>query len=101
MTVFSAGTPQTGHMNARTFLDMSRFRKARDCAWVNEHDLGRYWNIGPQKRRDRPAPGRQHGENAIMVLDLHETELQPTHGNPTRTIWKPAEFACSTICDRE
>ena len=33
---------------ADTFLDMSKWKKG--VAWVNGHNLGRYWSIGPQQR---------------------------------------------------
>ncbi|HMK37837.1 MAG TPA: beta-galactosidase family protein, partial [Bacteroidota bacterium] len=33
---------------ADTFIDMSDYVKG--FVWVNGHNLGRYWNIGPQKR---------------------------------------------------
>ena len=55
---------------ADTFLDMSKFQKG--YVWVNGHNLGRYWNIGPQQRLYCPAPWLKKGRNAIVILDLHQ-----------------------------
>jgi len=63
---------------ADTFLDMSRYQKG--YVWVNGHNLGRYWNIGPQYRLYCPAPWLKKGRNEIVVLDLHQTEPQPVCG---------------------
>jgi len=51
--------------------------------WVNGHNLGRYWDIGPQKRLYCPAPWLRRGANEIIVLDLHQTEPHPIAGRPT------------------
>jgi beta-galactosidase len=37
-----------------TFLDMSGWGKG--IAWINGHNLGRYWKIGPQQSLFVPAP---------------------------------------------
>lgn len=34
---------------------MSGYRKG--VVWVNGHNLGRFWDIGPQMRLCCPAPG--------------------------------------------
>jgi beta-galactosidase GanA len=52
-----------------TYLDMSGWKKG--VVWVNGHNLGRYWDIGPQKRLYCPAPFLKEGTNEIVVLDLH------------------------------
>lgn len=51
-----------------TYLDMQHFKKG--IVWVNGHNLGRYWNIGPQQRLYCPGTWLQKGENEIIVLDL-------------------------------
>jgi hypothetical protein len=66
---------------ADTFLDLSRYQKG--YVWVNGHNLGRYWNIGPQQRLFCPAPWLRRGTNEIIVLDLHQTEPKPIGGKPT------------------
>ena len=50
------------------FLSMRPWGKG--YAWVNGHNLGRYWNIGPQQTMYVPGPWLKPGENEIMILDL-------------------------------
>jgi len=66
-----------------TFLDLSNFTKG--IIWVNGHNLGRYWNIGPQKRLYCPASWLRDGLNEVMVFDLHETSTKIISG------WKTME----------
>ncbi len=66
------------HQVADTYLDMSRYQKG--FVWVNGHNLGRYWSIGPQQRLYCPAPWLRRGSNEIIVLDLHQTETRPISG---------------------
>jgi len=54
-----------------TYLDMSGWKKG--VVWVNGHNLGRYWEIGPQKRLYCPAPFLKKGRNEIIVFDLHRS----------------------------
>lgn len=61
-----------------TFLDMSRYTKG--YLWVNGHNMGRFWNIGPQLRLYVPAPYLKKGENVIDVLDFHLAEPKPIRG---------------------
>ncbi len=68
---------------ADTFLDLSNYQKG--CIWVNGHNLGRYWNIGPQQRLYCPAPWFKRGANEIILLDLHQTEPKPIVGKETLT----------------
>jgi len=51
-----------------TFLDMRPWGKG--FAWVNGHNLGRYWNIGPQQSMYVPGPWLKKGVNEIVILDL-------------------------------
>ena len=66
---------------ADTFVDMSGYRKG--AVWVNGHNLGRYWDIGPQKRLYCPAPWLKAGANQVIVFDLHKTEAAPPRGFPS------------------
>jgi hypothetical protein len=66
---------------ADTFLDMTGYRKG--VVWVNGHNLGRYWDVGPQKRLYCPAPWLRAGVNDVVVFDLHKTEPSPLRGAPT------------------
>lgn len=64
-----------------TYLDMTNFKKG--MVWVNGHNLGRYWEIGPQKRLYCPAPWLKKGENEIIVLDQHQLEAATVRGEKT------------------
>ena len=59
---------------ADTYFDLSNYSKG--VIWVNGHNLGRYWEIGPQKRLYCPACWLKKGENEIIVFDLHQTEAK-------------------------
>ncbi len=65
-----------------TFLDMSKYTKG--YLWVNGHNMGRYWNIGPQLRLYVPATVLKPGKNQIDILDLVETIPQPVRGMKER-----------------
>ncbi|CAB3782304.1 Beta-galactosidase [Paraburkholderia ultramafica] len=58
-----------------TYLDMRHWTKG--VVWVNGHNLGRYWNIGPQKRLYCPAPWLRPGDNEILIFDLHRVQAKP------------------------
>jgi beta-galactosidase len=64
-----------------TFFDVSNYTKG--MVWINSHNLGRYWNIGPQKRLFCPESWLFEGMNEIMILDLHLTEPKPVFGMKT------------------
>jgi beta-galactosidase len=51
-----------------TFLDMRQWGKG--LVWVNGHNLGRYWQIGPQQSLFVPSVWLRKGTNQITVLDL-------------------------------
>jgi beta-galactosidase len=54
------------------FLDMSRWKKG--MVYVNGHNLGRFWEIGPQQALYLPGCWLKKGENEIIVLDIVGTE---------------------------
>jgi beta-galactosidase GanA len=64
-----------------TFIDVSNYTKG--IVWINGHNLGRYWNIGPQKRLYCPSPWLREGMNEIMIFDLHQTEAKTVRGAKT------------------
>jgi len=66
---------------ADTFIDMTGYRKG--VVWVNGHNLGRYWDIGPQSRLYCPASFLKAGRNDVVVFDLLKTDASPLHGAPT------------------
>ncbi len=61
-----------------TYLDVSQWEKG--VVWVNGHNLGRYWNIGPQKQLYCPAPWLKKGKNEITIFDLHCIEPRSVKG---------------------
>jgi hypothetical protein len=63
---------------ADTYIDMSDYKKG--MVWVNGHNLGRYWGIGPQHSLYCPAPWLKEGLNKIVVFDLHQLEAAPIKG---------------------
>ncbi|MBR7720024.1 glycoside hydrolase family 35 protein [Hymenobacter properus] len=61
---------------ADTYLDLRAWGKG--VVWVNGHNLGRYWSIGPQQTIYVPAEWLKKGHNDIAVLELlkpNQTEL--------------------------
>lgn len=55
-----------------TYLDMSDWGKG--VVWVNGHNLGRYWHIGPQQSIYLPVEWLKKGTNEIMVFELLKPE---------------------------
>ena len=60
-----------------TFLDFAGWGKG--CIWVNGFNIGRFWEIGPQKRLYIPAPLLRQGENEIVIFE--------TEGKTGGEIW--------------
>ncbi len=58
-----------------TYFDVSEYTKG--IVWINGHNLGRFWNIGPQKRLFCPASWIKVGMNEIIVFDMIQTEPKP------------------------
>jgi beta-galactosidase len=61
-----------------TFLDMRGWGKG--YAWVNGHNLGRYWKIGPQQSLFLPSPWLNRGINRVVVLDLEPAAHRTLRG---------------------
>ena len=55
---------------AGTFLDLRNW--SFGVVWVNGHNLGRYWDRGALRSLFLPASYLKHGENEIVVLELHD-----------------------------
>ncbi|BAU55312.1 glycoside hydrolase family 35 protein [Mucilaginibacter gotjawali] len=53
---------------ADTYLDMSQWGKG--VVWVNGHNLGRYWAVGPQQTLYLPGEWLKKGKNDIVVFEL-------------------------------
>jgi beta-galactosidase len=66
-----------------TYLDLSNWGKG--VVWVNGHNLGRYWNIGPQQTVYVPIEWLKKGRNEIIVFEL----IRPEQSQPLQGIKKP------------
>jgi beta-galactosidase len=64
-----------------TYLDMSKYNFG--FVTVNGHNLGRYWNRGPQKRLYCPAPWLKKGVNEIVVFDMEGNVTASVEGFAT------------------
>ena len=63
---------------ADTYFDLSNYQKG--VVYINGHNLGRYWNIGPQQRIYCPKAWLKEGVNALVVVDLFQKEAAPING---------------------
>jgi beta-galactosidase len=61
-----------------TYLDMMAWGKG--IVWVNGHNLGKYWSIGPQQTLYLPAEWLKKGSNEIVVLELLKPEQKQLTG---------------------
>lgn len=50
-----------------TYIDMSNFGKG--FVWLNGHNLGRFWNIGPTQTVYVPAPWLKYKDNELIIFD--------------------------------
>lgn len=57
----------TAEEKGDTFLDLEGWGKG--CVFVNGFNIGRFWEIGPQKRLYLPAPLLHTGENRIIIFE--------------------------------
>jgi beta-galactosidase len=57
---------------ADTYLDMRNWGKG--VVWVNGHNLGRYWSVGPQQTLYLPVEWLKKGNNEIEILELIKTD---------------------------
>jgi beta-galactosidase len=64
-----------------TYFDLSGYVKG--MVYINGHNLGRYWYIGPQQRLYCPASWLKKGENEVVVFDLHQRVERPVNGKRT------------------
>lgn len=61
-----------------TFLDMTDWGKG--IVFVNGHNLGRYWQVGPQQTLYLPGAWLNKGENKIVVFEqLNDTPQTTLH----------------------
>jgi beta-galactosidase len=72
-----------------TYLDMSNWGKG--VVWVNGHNMGRYWGIGPQQTLYLPVEWLKKGYNYVEVLELLKPEQDQLSGldKPILDVVKP------------
>lgn len=58
---------------ADTYMDMSNWGKG--VVWINGHNLGRYWQVGPQQTIYVPAEWLKKGTNEIEIFEQLKTNL--------------------------
>ncbi len=61
-----------------TYIDMGNYVKG--MVYINGHNLGRFWNIGPQQRLFCPVSWLNKGENDIVVFDFLQVEAKSISG---------------------
>lgn len=59
---------------ADTFVDLTGWKKG--AVWINGFNLGRFWDIGPQRRLYLPGPLLRVGKNELLVLELHDAPAE-------------------------
>jgi beta-galactosidase len=64
-----------------TYFDLGNYTKG--MAYVNGHNLGRYWNVGPQQHLYCPAAWLKKGNNEIVIFDLLQTNAKEVTGVKT------------------
>lgn len=61
-----------------TFLDTRGLGKG--VVWVNGHNLGRFWNIGPQQTLYLPGAWLRKGSNVAIVFSFHNGAIPTLQG---------------------
>jgi len=61
-----------------TFLDTRGWGKG--IVWLNGHELGRFWSIGPEQTLYVPGPWLKKGRNDVVVFDLTEPTTRTMQG---------------------
>jgi beta-galactosidase len=69
--VFKRGTFNVGKP-VDTYLDVRAWGKG--VAWINGHNLGRYWNVGPQQTLYIPAEWLKKGNNELVIFELLDSK---------------------------
>ncbi|WP_342647650.1 beta-galactosidase family protein [Mucilaginibacter sp. CSA2-8R] len=83
---------------ADTYFDMESWGKG--VVWVNGHNLGKYWGIGPQQTVYVPAEWLKKGANEVVVLELlkpEQTELQGIQKPVLDKLGKPTILKISAV----
>jgi beta-galactosidase len=60
---------------------LSKYKKG--YVWINGHNLGRYWNIGPSQKLFCPGVWLKKGQNEISILELLTDQTSDVTGDKT------------------
>jgi beta-galactosidase len=55
----------------------------KGVVWVNGHNLGRYWSVGPQQTLYLPAEWLKKGKNDIVVFEMLNSKINRINGSKT------------------
>ena len=80
--VFYEGT-FTLNETGDTFIDMSDWGKG--IVFINGHNIGRYWQVGPQQTLYIPGVWLKKGENKIVIFE----QLNKTPMTEVKTVKTP------------
>ncbi len=61
-----------------TYLDFSNWGKG--IAWINGHNLGKYWSIGPQQTLYVPKEWLKEGNNEIIIFEMQKPNINELKG---------------------
>jgi beta-galactosidase len=80
-----------------TYLNMRDWGKG--SVWINGHNLGRYWSIGPQQTLYVPVEWLKKGKNEIVVLELLKPDQESLQSlkKPILSELKPVETDLSSV----
>jgi beta-galactosidase len=70
-----------------TYLDMRNWHFG--AAWVNGHNLGRFWDIGAARCLYLPSVWQKVGENKIVVMELGDPPAKPEIQGVTNLVIEP------------
>ena len=64
-----------------TYLDLKDYKNG--FVVINGHNLGRFWDKGPQQRLYCPAPWLKKGVNEVIVFDMEGVNIHEVKGYKT------------------
>lgn len=67
-----------------TFLDMTDWGKG--VVFVNGHNLGRYWSVGPQQTLYLPGCWLNKGKNEVVIFDQQNDKIQTVLKSATKPV---------------
>ena len=74
-----------------TFLDMEKWGKG--IVFVNGHNLGRYWKVGPQQTLYLPGCWLKEGENEVVVFDQLNDHREYSRSSVTEPVLEKLQTA--------